>query len=319
MSKRILLTGAAGFIGYHLAKALFKRGDFVVGLDNFNPYYSPKLKKTRAMLLRDLGIEVIKGDLVRLPLLKELFSKHAFTHVVHLAAQAGVRYSFENPKSYLSSNIDGFLSILELLREAPEVPLIYASSSSVYGCNEKVPFGVQDRTDQPANLYAATKKANELMAYSYHHLYKIPMTGLRFFTVYGPWGRPDMAYYSFSKAICEGTPIHLFSQGKMQRDFTYIEDVVDGTLKALDLSAPFELFNLGNHQPIDLLTFVKLLEKHLGKKAHLTLEGERPGEVPTTFADLSHSQKMLGYEPKTSLDEGLSHFARWFLDNKVAR
>ncbi len=241
--KTILLTGAAGFIGFHTALALVKRGDTVIGLDNFNSYYSPKLKKERALQLRAHGIEVVEADINDRATLHGLFEEHPITDTLHLAAQAGVRYARKHPEAYLSSNIDGFLSILETLRLHPTVKLTYASSSSVYGRNEKTPFAVTDRTDQPANLYAATKKANELMAYSYHHLYDIPMTGLRFFTVYGPWGRPDMAYYSFTEKILKGEPIHLFNEGKMRRDFTYIDDVVRGTLAALDYDSGYEIFN----------------------------------------------------------------------------
>lgn len=313
MSKKtILVTGAAGFIGFHLSQSLQKRGDSVVGLDNFNPYYPPELKRQRAALLKTLGIEVIEGDLNDKKRLEELFQKHAFTHVLHLAAQAGVRYARTHPEVYLASNIDGFLSILETLRSYPTVRLVYASSSSVYGRNSKVPFSIADTTDKPANLYAATKKANELMAYSYHHLFGIRSAGLRFFTVYGPWGRPDMAYYSFTQAILEGKPIHLFNNGNMSRDFTYIDDVVRGTLAALDLEFDCELFNLGNNRPTPLLTFVSLLETILGKKAITILDGPSPGEVETTYADISESQKRLNFHPSTPLEQGLSHFISWY-------
>jgi len=310
--KTILLTGAAGFIGYHTAQALIARGDRVIGLDNFNPYYSPDLKRERALLLKEKGIEIIEADLNDRETLRRLFEAYPFTDVVNLAAQAGVRYARKNPEAYLSSNIDGFLSILETLRHYPNVKLTYASSSSVYGRNEKVPFSVTDTTDKPANLYAATKKANELMAYSYHHLYGIAMTGLRFFTVYGPWGRPDMAYYSFTEAILNGTPIHLFNQGKMQRDFTYIDDVVQGTLAAMDYQGEYELFNLGNNQPVELLTFVSILEKKLEREAVKVFEGPSAGEVETTYADITSSQEKLGFEPKTNLEEGLARFIEWY-------
>lgn len=310
--KTILVTGAAGFIGFHTTLALLDRGDRVIGLDNFNSYYDPKLKRKRAELLNHKGVEIIDSDLNDRGTLTTIFERFPITDVLHLAAQAGVRYARQNPEAYLKSNIDGFLAILESLRHFPHVKLTYASSSSVYGRNEKTPFSEEDRTDQPANLYAATKKANELMAYSYHHLYGIAMTGLRFFTVYGPWGRPDMSYFSFSEAILKGEPIHLFNQGKMARDFTYIDDVVRGTLAAIDYREGYELFNLGNHRPVELLHFVSLLEKELGKKATKILGEPSPGEVETTFADISNAQEKLGFEPQVSLEEGLHHFVKWF-------
>lgn len=310
--KRILVTGAAGFIGFHACQALFNRNDFVIGFDNFNNYYDPSLKKARALQLEQKGIEVIRGDLCDKELLKALFEKHNFTHVLHLAAQAGVRYALVNPDSYVSSNLLGFVNLLEIVKNHKETKLIYASSSSVYGRNTKIPFAETDQTDQPANLYAATKKANELMAYSYHHLFGISVTGLRFFTVYGPWGRPDMAYYFFSKHILEGVPLTLFNQGKMSRDFTYIDDIIQGILSAIDLGAPCEVFNLGNHQPVPLMELVSTLEDLLGKKAVIKLADNTPGEVETTFADIEYSRKKLNYQPKTSLKEGLQHFLDWY-------
>lgn len=315
MKKTFLVTGAAGFIGYHVTRALAARGDRVIGLDNFNDYYSPVLKRKRCSLLAENGIEVVEGDLNEKVKLASLFEKHSFTHVLNLAAQAGVRYARTNPEAYLSSNINGFLSILEILRSHPQTRLIYASSSSVYGKNEKIPFSIEDRTDSPANLYAATKKANELMAYSYHHIYGLRTTALRFFTVYGPWGRPDMAYYSFTKAILEGKPIHLFNNGEMKRDFTYIDDVVQGTLAAIDYEGEYEIFNLGNHQPVPLLAFVETLEKILGKKANKIFEGATLGEVATTYADISYSQEKLGFAPKTDLKTGLTSFVDWYLSH----
>ncbi len=311
MPKKILVTGAAGFIGFHTALALKKRGDEVFGLDNFNDYYSPDLKEQRAKLLAEAGIEVVKGDVNDPELLSTLFERGP-THVLHLAAQAGVRHARKYPEAYLKSNIDGFLAILEQLKTRPEIPLIYASSSSVYGTNEKVPFSVDDRTDSPANLYAATKKTNELLAYSYHHIYGIKTTGLRYFTVYGPWGRPDMAYYLFTKSILEERSIHLFNHGKMWRDFTYIDDIVAGTIAALDLSAPYELFNLGNHRSEKLLDFVKILEELLEKKATLILEGPRVDEVERTYADIEKSRQLLNYRPTTKLKEGLAQFVDWY-------
>ncbi|NGX60777.1 MAG: UDP-N-acetylglucosamine 4-epimerase [Chlamydiae bacterium] len=312
MSKSILVTGAAGFIGFHAALALKKRGDRVVGLDNFNDYYDPSLKRRRAEILKEHGIDVVEADINSRDVLENLFSVHAFTHLLHLAAQAGVRYARENPESYLKSNIDGFLAILETLRHHPKTDLVYASSSSVYGTNVKVPFSVTDRTDHPANLYAATKKSNELMAYCYHHLYGNRMRGLRFFTVYGPWGRPDMALFSFTEAISRGKPIHLFNNGEMERDFTYIDDVVAGTLAAIDCDEEYDVYNLGSHEPAPLLTFVSLIEKELGKAAIKVFEGESSGEVKTTCADISDAQEKLGYAPKTSLEEGIRHFINWY-------
>lgn len=315
MPKTVLITGAAGFIGFHVSQALKARGDRVVGLDNFNSYYSPELKRKRAeLLLKEQDIQVVDADLNDRQKLENLFQTHAFTHVLNLAAQAGVRYARTNPEAYLGSNINGFLSLLETLRHYPQVRLIYASSSSVYGRNTKIPFSISDTTDKPANLYAATKKANELMAYSYHHIFGIRSTGLRFFTVYGPWGRPDMAYFTFTQAILEGKPIHLFNQGQMQRDFTYIEDIVRGTLSALDYEGEYELFNLGNNRPTPLLTFVSLLEKILGKEAVKVFEGPSPGEVETTYADITESEQKLHFKPTTQLSDGLTQFVEWYIN-----
>jgi len=264
--------------------------------------------------LHDHGIEVIAADLNDRKTLDTLFQTHPFTHVLHLAAQAGVRHARSHPEAYLASNINGFLCLLETLRIYPNVKLIYASSSSVYGRNTKIPFAIVDNTDKPANLYAATKKANELMAYSYSHLFGIRSVGLRFFTVYGPWGRPDMAYYSFTEAILEGKPIHLFNNGNMQRDFTYIDDVVRGTLAAIDYEGEeYELFNLGNNSPTPLLTFVSILEKIIGKQAVKILEGPSAGEVETTYADISDSEQKLKFQPTTPLEVGLSKFIDWYV------
>jgi UDP-glucuronate 4-epimerase len=316
MSKKTLLvTGAAGFIGFHLAVALQQRGDTVIGLDNFNAYYSPELKRRRAALLKERGVVVIEADLNERKVLDTLFKTHPFTHVLHLAAQAGVRHALSHPEAYVASNIDAFLSLLETMRNYPAIRLIYASSSSVYGQNAKIPFSVSDTTDLPANLYAVTKKTNELMAYSYHHLFGIRSTGLRFFTVYGPWGRPDMAYYSFTKAILESKPIHLFNKGKMQRDFTYIDDIVQGTLAALDYDGEYALFNLGNNRPIPLLTFVSLLEKILNKEAIKIFEEANAGEVEITYADISESEKKLNFKPKTELEVGLTQFIDWYVND----
>lgn len=312
----ILVTGAAGFIGFHASLALKERGDRVIGLDNFNTYYSQELKRERAALLKKRGIEVVEADLNDRKTLDALFHTHSLTHVLNLAAQAGVRYARTHPEAYIESNINGFLSLLETLRAHPHVKLVYASSSSVYGRNTKIPFSVADQTDKPANLYAATKKANELMAYSYNHLFGIRSTGLRFFTVYGPWGRPDMAYYSFTKAILAGEPIHLFNNGKMERDFTYIDDIVRGTLAALDYEGECEIFNLGNCQPTPLLTFVSILEKLLNKEAIKVFEGPSAGEVEITFADIEEAQKKLNFQPVTDLETGLAKFIDWYVTHR---
>jgi UDP-glucuronate 4-epimerase len=315
----IFITGIAGFIGFHLAQYLHARGinkgDTIVGCDNFNSYYDPVLKRQRAERLAQLGIEVIQADIQDLPQLKAIVQKFQITHVVHLAAQAGVRYSKQNPQVYADTNLNGFLQILELIRHYPSIPLVYASSSSVYGLNQKIPFAESDTTDAPSSLYGATKKANELMAHAYHHLYGISVTGLRFFTVYGPWGRPDMAYYSFTDAILQNKPLQIYNKGEMQRDFTYIDDIIQGTVAAIDRSSPCEIFNLGNHQPESVLKLVHLLEHKLGKKAQLNLLPQELGEVPTTYADTTKSQLMLGFHPKTTLDQGLDLFLEWYFKN----
>ncbi len=312
--KAVFITGAAGFIGFHLANKLLSRDDRVIGFDNFNAYYDPTLKRDRGKILVDNGIEMIEGDLADSDTLKNAIEKTQPTHVVNLAAQAGVRYSLTNVNQYIQSNIVGFINLLEILRHQPHIPLIYASSSSVYGVNAKKPFGVEDKTDQPTNLYGATKKSNEVIAFAYHHLFKIPMTGLRFFTVYGPWGRPDMAYFSFTKAISENSPIAVFNQGKMERDFTYIDDAINGTIAALDLSLPFDIFNLGNNRPESLEKFIGLLEEKLKKTAKKELKDMQAGDIVSTYADITHSQKLLGFQPTTSLDTGLSKFVEWYLN-----
>lgn len=312
MTKVLFITGAAGFIGYHLALAAKQRGDRVIGLDNFNAYYDPKLKEMRSAELAKAGIEVIRGDICDYPLLESIVEKHQVTHIAHLAAQAGVRFSLEEPQAYVKTNIEGFLNILELCRHHPGIPLTYASSSSVYGMNEKVPFSETDRVDLQASLYGATKKSNELFAATYHHLFKIPVTGLRFFTVYGPWGRPDMAYFSFTKRILEGKAIDVFNHGKMLRDFTYIDDIVSGTLAAIDKEAACEVFNLGNHEPTELKRFIEIIEEALGKKAELNYLPMQKGDVPATFADIEHSRKEIGFHPKTPLEQGIPRFVEWF-------
>lgn len=311
MSKRVFITGIAGFIGFHLALFLQRRGDKVIGCDNYNPYYEPHLKRRRASALEKKGILVTETDIRNPPLLQKLLIDHETTHFVHLAAQAGVRHSIQHPESYVHSNLDGFVQVLEVCRRHPTIPFIYASSSSVYGLNRKVPFAESDPTDQPASLYGATKKSNELIAHAYHHLYGMKTTGLRYFTVYGPWGRPDMAYFSFARAIQRGEPIQVYNQGDMARDFTYIDDIVAGTAAAIDLSAPCEIFNLGGSTPQPLLTLIQLLEKALGKQARIQFAPLQAGDVLTTSADISKARKHLGFSPKVSLQEGIERFVSW--------
>lgn len=317
--RKILITGAAGFIGFHLAKALVALGDEVLGFDNFNDYYDPNLKKERVALLNQLNIQVCNGDLTDKDALKKTLDEFKPTHLVHLAAQAGVRYSLKNPDAYIQSNIIGFTHLLEELKHTPHVRLIYASSSSIYGDTPQIPFKEDNKSDTPINLYGATKKANELMAYAYHSLYKIPMIGLRFFTVYGPWGRPDMAYYLFSQKILEGSPITIYQGDSIQRDFTFIDDIVDGIIRAIDSNYSFEVFNLGNNKPVLLNTFIETLEEALGKKAIRNYQPRALGDMEKTYADLSKSEKMLGYLPKTELSTGLSQFADWFLEYSAQR
>jgi len=310
--KRFLITGIAGFIGSHLALALKKRGDWVCGCDNFNLYYSPALKQKRASLLHEAGISVYTQDITDESALKELFTKEKITHIVHLAAQAGVRYSLTNPSAYTESNLRGFVSVLEAVRAFPSIRLTYASSSSVYGLNTKVPFSESDPVNQPASFYAATKRSNELIAYSYHQMYNIPSTALRFFTVYGPWGRPDMAYYSFTDAILSGKPLTVFGEGLLKRDFTYIDDIIAGTMSAIDFKGECEVFNLGNNYPLSTLDLITTLENLLGKKAILQFATTPPGDVPITYADITKSQTLLEFHPKVRLEEGLTHFVNWY-------
>lgn len=308
----IFITGIAGFIGFHLALFLKKRGDIVIGCDNFNSYYDPALKRARAKILNEQGISFSETDICNSTFLQKALSENKITHLVHLAAQAGVRYSITNPEPYVHTNLEGFVKVMEVLRAFPKIKCIYASSSSVYGLNEKIPFSESDPTDRPANLYGASKKSNELVAHAYHHLYGIPVTGLRFFTAYGPWGRPDMAYFSFTRSILAGQSIKVYNNGKMSRDFTYIDDIIQGTVAAIDLGAPCEIFNLGNNHPEELLTLISLIEAKTKKRAKIELLPMQPGEVLTTFADISKSQKMLGYTPKTSLSQGISLFVDWY-------
>jgi UDP-glucuronate 4-epimerase len=305
--KRIFITGIAGFIGFHLAKALEQQGHFVMGCDNFNDYYDPGLKKERASQLQN----VHSMDILDREPLQELIEENAITHVVHLAAQAGVRHSIQFPEKYFDTNLKGFFNVLDILRRSPNIHFTFASSSSVYGLNEKTPFSEKDMTDSPANFYGATKKANELMAFSFHHLYKIPMVGLRFFTAYGPWGRPDMAMFSFTRAILSDQPIKAFNHGKMKRDFTFIDDIVAGIIAALNYREGFEVFNLGNSRPEELMDMIALLEKNLKKKAKIELLPMPEGEIPVTCADIAKTKKLLNYSPKTSLEEGVAKFVQW--------
>lgn len=312
MGKKVCITGMAGFIGYHSALKLQEKGYEVVGFDNFDPYYSVDLKRLRVANLEAKGITCFEGDIGSARFLESFYEKHKPTHTLHLAAQAGVRYSLENPDAYVHSNLIGFVNILEQARKHPQNPVIYASSSSIYGMNEKVPFSESDRTDSPVSLYGATKKCNEVIAHAYHHLFNIPLTGLRFFTVYGPYGRPDMAYFLFTKAIFEGRPIKLFNEGKMLRDFTYIDDITDGIVAAIEKSAPYAVYNLGNSECETLETFIDVLEKAIGKKAERELLPMQAGDVKQTHADLSLSSKELGFSPQTSLQEGLPKFVNWY-------
>lgn len=309
--KRVFITGAAGFIGFHMARYLHRRGDAVLGFDNFNSYYDPLLKRARAAELAKEGIAVVEGDCSDSVQLQKSIEEYNATHILHLAAQAGVRYSLQNPHVYLQSNIEGFLNMLEICRRHPHIPLIYASSSSVYGLNKKIPFSVEDRTDHQASLYGVTKKTNELMAHTYHHLFGISTTGLRFFTVYGPWGRPDMAYFSFTQKILEGQSIEIYNHGNMKRDFTYIDDIVEGTAAALDKALPHAVFNLGHHHPEELMHLIALLEKGLGKKAQKKMLPMQAGDVVSTYADIAESAQQLGFVPKITLEEGIARFIEW--------
>jgi UDP-glucuronate 4-epimerase len=309
---KIIVTGAAGFIGFHVCKALLGRGDYVVGADNLNDYYDPALKRARIAEISDQADFSFHELDVSDPQAQDS------THVLHLAAQAGVRYSLVDPYAYVQANVTGQLAVLEASRRLSELEhFVYASSSSVYGCNKKLPFAIDDRVDQPASLYAATKRAAELIADCQSRLYELPTTGLRFFTVYGPWGRPDMAYYLFTKAIFEGNPIRVFNKGRMKRDFTYIDDVVQGVLAALDRppaagDGQHRLYNLGNHKPEDLLYFIEVLERACGREAIKQLAEMQPGDVEATFADITESQRDLGFEPRTAIEEGLPRFVEWY-------
>lgn len=309
---KVYITGIAGFIGFHAANALHALGIPVAGVDNFNAYYDPSLKRKRAKILQDQGIEVKELDICD-PVLESHIAAFQPTHLLHLAAQAGVRYSLENPSAYVQANVQGFLQILEFIRKNPPVILVYASSSSVYGLNSKLPYSVHDTTDQQASFYGVTKKSNELMAANYAHVFGIRAIGLRFFTVYGSWGRPDMALYKFTSAILEGRAIDLYNDGKMQRDFTYIDDIIAGIVACLKYTGEKTLFNLGNHTPVFLLRFLEVIEGALGKKAVKNLLPMQPGEVFATYADIEESKKELGFHPKTSIEEGIPQFIQWYL------
>jgi UDP-glucuronate 4-epimerase len=316
---KVLVTGHAGFIGNALALRLLEQGRQVTGIDSYSDYYDVRLKDARVARLRGFdGFVEERIDIADAGALQAVFARHRPDVVVHLAAQAGVRYSLENPQAYVSANLDGFANLLEACRAYPVAHLLYASSSSVYGDNAKTPFAVTDRVDHPVSFYAATKRANELMAHSYSHLYGIPATGFRFFTVYGPWGRPDMAYFEFTRRILAGESIDLFNQGECRRDFTYIDDIVDGLLAALELSpadangAPHALYNLGNDTPVALRDFVAVLERLLGRRAKTRLLPPQPGDVVTTWADIDATRERFGYAPKTDIEDGLAEFVRWY-------
>jgi UDP-glucuronate 4-epimerase len=328
---KVLVTGAAGFIGYHTAKALLDRGDDVIGIDNLNAYYDVALKRARLAQIEGRSrFQFIKMDIADRAAIAELFALEKFDRVVHLAAQAGVRYSIDNPQAYIDANIQGFLNILEGCRAAKTAHCVFASSSSVYGANTKMPFSERDGVDHPLSLYAATKKSNELMAHTYASLYGIPLTGLRFFTVYGPWGRPDMAPIKFTKNILEGKPIDVYNNGDHARDFTYIDDIVEGVVRTTDLiaapdpkwssaapradtsSAPYRIYNIGNNTPVPLSTFIELIEKATGKKAIRNYLPAQPGDVPETFANVDALNAAVGFKPSTPLDVGIRHFVAWY-------
>ena len=331
---RVLVTGAAGFIGSALTHRLLDRGDQVLGIDNLNDYYDVRLKHARLDRLRARsGFVFQKLDIVERKTMAELFSGSKFDVVVHLAAQAGVRYSIENPAAYIDANLVGFLHVLEGCRHARVGHLVFASSSSVYGANTRLPFSEHDNVDHPVSLYAATKKANELMAHSYASLYGMPCTGLRFFTVYGPWGRPDMALFKFTEGILAGRPIPVFNRGDMVRDFTYVDDIVEGVVRAVDKPAapaagwtgerpdpatsyaPWRIFNIGNNQPVKLMRYIEVLEQCLGKKAKLELLPMQAGDVPATFADVGELERAVGYRPQTPIEVGVRRFAEWYQDH----
>jgi UDP-glucuronate 4-epimerase len=328
---RVLVTGAAGFIGMHTSLRLLERGDEVIGFDNLNAYYDPTLKDARlARLSAHPNFTFVRGELAERPVVADTFAQHRPERVVNLAAQAGVRYSIEDPHAYVDANLVGFVNVLEGCRALDVEHLVYASSSSVYGANTKLPFSVADAVDHPVSLYAATKKANELMAHTYSHLFRLPTTGLRFFTVYGPWGRPDMALFLFTRAILAGEPIRIFNHGRMRRDFTYIDDIVEGVIRVLDApaepdaafdpadpdpatsSAPYRIHNIGNDQPTELMRYVDILEAELGVSAIRQLEDIQPGDVPATWADVDALRDAVGFTPSTTVEEGVARFVAWY-------
>src|SRR5690554_7045761 len=314
---KYLVTGAAGFIGMYTAKRLLEQGHQVIGVDNLNDYYEPELKQHRlAQLTPFANFTFVELDLANRENMAELFAAEKFDRVIHLAAQAGVRYSIENPFAYVDSNLVGMMTILEGCRHNKVQHLVYASSSSVYGMNDKIPFSETDQVDNPVSLYAATKKANELMAHSFSKLYGIPTTGLRFFTVYGPAGRPDMAPWLFTEAIIKGEPIKVFNHGKMMRDFTYIDDIVEGVIRIQDVvpqgEIPYSLFNIGNNEPIELARFIKAIETALGKEAEKEMLGMQPGDVERTYADTARLEDAVGYKPATEIEEGIAKFVEWY-------
>jgi len=331
MSRKILVTGAAGFIGYHLCERLLQRGDAVVGLDNLNDYYDPKLKEARlARLTKQKGFRFVRADLGDRTGVEKIWKEIRPEVVVHLAAQAGVRYSLTHPHAYSRSNLEGMMDVLEACRAEKTGHLIFASSSSVYGLNQKMPFCERDNVDHPVSLYAATKKANELMAHCYAHLYHLPCTGLRFFTVYGPWGRPDMAYYKFTQSILAGKEIELFGEGKLQRDFTYVDDIVEGVVRLTEKPpkgnpqwdgahpdpatspAPYRIYNIGNNRPVEVIRLVQAIEAATGKKAKVVSKPVPPGDVTATAADVSDLEKAVGFRPNTPLEEGIKKFVEWY-------
>ncbi len=330
---KILVTGVAGFIGFHLGKRLLEEDHTVIGLDNLTPYYDVQLKKDRLNHLEQFDhFNFVQLDLVDRKDMANLFSKYRFDRVVNMAAQAGVRYSIENPHAYVDSNLTGFVNILEGCRHSKVPHLIFASSSSVYGLNTRMPFSVHHNVDHPISLYAATKKSNELMAHSYSNLYDLPTTGLRFFTVYGPWGRPDMALFIFTRAILEGKPIKVFNYGKMQRDFTYIDDIIEGVVRVMDKipvpdpdwkgedpdpgtsPSPYRLFNIGNNNPVELMDFIEAIERALGKNAVKEFLPLQPGDVPATYADVDDLIEVVGFKPETSIFKGIEKFIEWYID-----
>jgi UDP-glucuronate 4-epimerase len=309
---KVLVTGVAGFIGMHCAKRLLARGDEVVGIDNLSPYYSVQLKKDRLAQLEHPQFTFRQADIADADSLQKIFAKTRPQAVLHLAAQAGVRYSLENPDAYIQTNLVGFANLLECCRHHPPGHLVYASSSSVYGGNPQLPWSESQGVDHPVSLYAATKKSNELLAHTYSHLFGLHTTGLRYFTVYGPWGRPDMSAFLFAQAIMAGRPVLVFNHGDMQRDFTFVDDIVEGTLRVLDKPARYAVYNIGNHQPVGLLDYIAALERAFGKKAKLEMKPMQPGDVKATYADTSALRAAVGFAPSTPLEVGLQRFASWF-------